>query len=272
MVTQKFGSFAEFQVVPQRNAKVVPSLRREWLPLDLSGTTASIALAEVLRPRAGERAVVTAAAGGTGQFAVQLLRHVYNCPVVGTCSSAEKAQFLCDVLGCAAAVNYREGNTAAVIRRHFPRGVNVAYESVGGELLEAVVQSMALHGRIVSIGNISVYAQGSVERVADAVVGHNDGDDDHHARDRMRAPHARKPLPLQLLSHSASLHTFFLPHFARHAGRHFEQLCALADAGKVRSIIDTTPFCGLEAVASAVEHLHSGRNVGKVIVSLPESN
>lgn len=258
VVTQSYGAFAEYQVVPWRHCKLIPSLRREYLPLDLSATTASIALKEVLRPRRGERAVVTAASGGTGQFAVQLLQHVYGCPVVGICSSAEKAKFLSDELGCDGVVCSSDGGAkkeetaaarvAAGLRQHYPRGVNIAYESVGGALLDAVLQHLALRGRILSIGSISTYVNGSVEAAA------NTGE--------------RKPLPLQLLSKSATLHTFFLPHFVKYAPQHFKEICDLYERGALQCYIDPTELKGLEMVCDGIDLMYQRKNRGKVIVEL----
>ncbi|GET86922.1 oxidoreductase-like protein [Leishmania tarentolae] len=248
VVTQSYGAFAEYQVVARRHAKPIPCMAKEYLPLDLSATTASIALEHVLKPQPGERAVVTAAAGGTGQFAVQLLQHVYGCSVVGTCSSSSKETFLTGTLKCDGVVNYKaEGdNTAAALLRCYPRGINIAYESVGGDLLEAVIQSLAPRGRIVSLGCVSTYQSGSIE-----------------------APRSsRKPLPLQLLAKSASLSTFFLPHFAKYGQLHFERLCALHEQGVVQSYIDPTMFKGLEGVYDAIDWMFGQKNCGKVMVEL----
>ncbi|KPA76491.1 putative oxidoreductase [Leptomonas pyrrhocoris] len=247
VATREYGAFAEHQAVARRHVKLIPSLAKEYLPLDLSATTASIALEHVLKPLKGERAVVTAAAGGTGQFAVQLLKHVYACSVVGTCSSEEKAAFLVDKLHCDGAVNYRKegGQVAAALRRHYPRGAQIAYESVGGDLLESVTASLALRGRIVSLGCVSTYQDGSTEAVA-----------------------RRTPLPLQLLAHSASLSTFFLPHFAKYEVAHFERLCALHDKGVIHSFVDPTVFKGLEGVYDAIDWMFARKNCGKVVVEL----
>jgi prostaglandin reductase 3 len=252
VVTREYGAFAEYQAVAQRHVKAIPHLAKEYLPLDLSATTASIALEQVLKPQRGERAIVTAAAGGTGQFAVQLLKHVYGCAVVGTCSSDDKAAFLTDKLHCDGAVNYNakgggDGSQEVVmaLRQCYPRGAHIAYESVGGDLLEAVIASLVLRGRIVSLGCISTYRDGSLEAAA-----------------------RHKPLPLQLLAKSASLSTFFLPHFAKYEAAHFEKLCALHDQGVIHSFIDPATFKGLEGVYDAIDWMFARKNCGKVVVEL----
>ncbi|CAD2219559.1 NADPH2:quinone reductase [Angomonas deanei] len=257
VVSQCYGSFAEYQVVPHRTIKKIPTCDKHYLPLDLSGTTASISIARVLQPAKGDRALVTAAAGGTGSMAVQLLRHQYGCKVIGVCSSEEKEQFLLNEVGCEGVVNYKKETMRGVpkaVWREFGRicgdekkkmGPQVVYESVGGELLDRTIDSLALHGKVLSIGSISSYTGGWKE----------DG--------------TGSPLPLQLLSKSASLHTFLLPHFTKHINTHFRELCALYEKGVIKSFVDEgQPFKGLGSVPDAVDYMYAGKNKGKVIVAL----
>lgn len=245
VITQSFGSFAEYQVVPRRHTFSAPSLRKEWLPLGLSGVTASIALQEVLKPVKGERAIVTAASGGTGQFACQLLKKVYHCTVVGMCSSSKKAHFLEKDIACDAAIQYSEGESSVEsLKAVYPNGAHVAYESVGGSTLDDIVQSLALRGRILSIGSISSYQNASMEKVC------------------------QKPLPLRLLAKSASIHSFFLPHYAKFIPRHLTRLYNLVETGVINSYVDPTVFHGIESVYDAVEFMYSRRNCGKIVVEL----
>lgn len=246
VITESFGSFAEYQVVPRRHAHKAPSMDARWLPLALSGVTASIAIEEVIRPQKGERALVTAAAGGTGQFAAQILQKVHGCPVVGVCSSASKVQFLEKTLGCHAAVmSGSPGEITAGVRSVFPQGVHIAYESVGGPTLDDVVDSLTLRGRILSIGSISCYQNGSLEEVRQ-----------------------QKPLALRLLAKSASLSTFFLPHYTKYVPRHLERLFKLVDNETILSMIDPTQFHGLESIYDAVDLMYSRKNCGKIVVEL----
>lgn len=247
VIAQSFGGFAQYQVVPSRSLKKAPSVDASWLPLDLSGTTASIALAEVVQPKKGEVAMVTAAAGGTGQFAVQLLKKHYGCTVVGTCSSEAKRDLL-RRLGCDVVINYKTEDPSEVLTKTFPTGVNCVYESVGGPMMDLALKHLALRGRICTIGSISGYQDLSSWKEPSG--------------------EGRVPIPSQLLMKSASLRGFFLPHFQKYADAHFAQLVALQQQGVISSNIDPRPFNGLESVADAVEYLHSGANVGKVVVTL----
>ncbi|CCW61877.1 unnamed protein product [Phytomonas sp. EM1] len=247
VATQSYGAFSEYQVVPSRHARKAPSLKVGYLPLSLSGATALIALRDVLKPQKGERAVVTAASGGTGQFAVQLLKNLYGCTVVGMCSSPRKAEFLTSSLKCDAVINYRaERGIADAVHRVYPLGANIAYESVGGDVLDAVVQAMAFRGRILSIGSTVNYT----------------GENESYA------PRKSNVLSLALLSHSATLHTFFLPHFAKHITRGFNELCGLYEQGVIKSFVDSTEFKGIEKVYDAIDHMYARKNIGKIVVEL----
>ncbi|KAF8287769.1 putative oxidoreductase [Trypanosoma cruzi] len=246
VVTQAYGAFAEYQVVPSRQAKKVPSKKKEWLPLDLSGTTASISLGEVVKPLSGEVAIVTAASGGTGQFAVQLLKNVYNCHVIGVTSSSYKANFL-KGLGCDHVIVEERETIDEGIKRIAPTGVNFAYESVGGETFQVIVQNISLRGRILSIGGISGYTDGSTW---------------------MRRASMYTPLQTALLSKSATLHTFFLPHYSKYAARHFATLCDYYKSGIIKSCVDPFEFKGLESVPDAIDYMYSRKNQGKIVVEL----
>lgn len=233
--------FRDYAVIPARRAVPVPEASPEALSLLVSGLTASIALAEVGRPQEGETVLVTAAAGGTGQYAVQLAKRA-GCRALGTCSTEEKADLLRQ-LGCDRPILYRDENVRQVLSEEAPDGLDVVYESVGGKLFDDAVRALAIKGRLVSIGFIGEYVDGPV-RVTDVRIYH------------------------RLVSRSASVRGFFLPHYASHFRSHMQELFGLVRRGALQVSIDPTPFRGLDHVADAVEHLHSGQSRGKVVVWL----
>ena len=100
-----------------------------------------------------------AAAGGTGQFAVQLAKLAGN-HVIGTCGSEDKVKFLKEI-GCDRVINYKKEDVGTVLKKEYPNGVDLVYECVGGKMLEAAVNSLAIHGKIVVIGMISGYVDQS---------------------------------------------------------------------------------------------------------------
>jgi NADPH-dependent curcumin reductase CurA len=104
-------------------------------------------------------ALFLAAAGGTGQFAVQIAKLAGNC-VIGTCGSEDKVKFLKEI-GCDRVINYKKEDVGTVLKKEFPQGVDLVYECVGGKMLEAALNSLAIHGKIVVIGMISGYVDQS---------------------------------------------------------------------------------------------------------------
>lgn len=106
----------------------------------------------------GETVLVTAAAGGTGQFAVQLAKLAGN-KVVATCGGADKAALLKD-LGVDRVIDYKKENVKEVLKKEYPKGVNIIYESVGGEMFDTCMNALAMFGRMVVIGMMSQYTEG----------------------------------------------------------------------------------------------------------------
>ena len=235
--------FRSHAVVAANRVVPVPKPSAEALSVLVSGLTASIALEQVGELKAGETVLVTAAAGGTGQYAVQLAKRA-GATVFGTCGSDEKAALLRD-LGCDRPITYRFENVRAVLQAEAPDGLDVVYEAVGGALFDTALRALAVRGRLISIGFVGEYVDGP-ERVTDVRVYH------------------------RLLAKSASVRGFFLPHYARHFREHMGRLLGLVASGELRVAVDPTTFRGLGAVADAVEHLHSGRSRGKVVVWLDE--
>ena len=237
------GGYREYNVVHASNAIQVPQPSPEALSIMVSGLTASIALEEVGNLGHDETVLVTAAAGGTGQYAVQLAKQAGN-HVVGTCGTEEKVSFLED-LGCDRPIHYREEAVADVLADEYPGGIDLVYESVGGELFDTCVEALGRHGRLLSIGYVSEYKDGP-ERVTD------------------------ERIYTTLIAKSASIRGFFLPHFAEHFRSHMNKLLRQHQSGSLDIAIDDTQFEGVEAVPDAVEYLQSGESIGKVVVRFPE--
>ncbi len=236
-----YGAFAEYLLVPETMLLPVARATPAAVALLASGLTASIALEVAGRPAAGETVLVTAAAGGTGQFAVQLAKAA-GCRVVATCGSPAKAALL-RALGADAVVDHAREDVAAALRAAAPAGVDVVYESVGGEMLELASRALAPKGRLVIIGMVSQYAAGWT-------------------------PQPRVGLPERLLKKGATMAGFFLPLHAGLFRRHLARLAAMEAAGTLKVGVDACRFVGVEAAADAVEHLLSGRSAGKVVLQV----
>uniref|UniRef100_G3TFN7 15-oxoprostaglandin 13-reductase n=2 Tax=Loxodonta africana TaxID=9785 RepID=G3TFN7_LOXAF len=246
------GSFAEYTVVSANVATPVPSVKPEYLALLVSGTTAYLSLEELGELSEGKKVLVTAAAGGTGQFAVQLSKRA-KCHVIGTCSSDEKSAFL-KSLGCDRPINYKTENVGAVLKREYPEGVDVVFESVGGALFDLAVNALATKGRLILIGFISGYQTPTG-----------------------LSPVKAGTLPAKLLRKSASIQGFFLNHYLSKYQAAIDHLLKMYERGELVCEVDLgalSPggkFTGLESVFRAVDHMYMGKNTGKIVVELPHA-
>ncbi|KAG5490574.1 hypothetical protein JKF63_00694 [Porcisia hertigi] len=246
VVMMQYGSFAEFLDVPAEVCVLVPELKPEYVVLPVSALTAVVALGEVCHVKEGDVALVTAAAGGTGQIAVQLLKHVYGCTVIGTCSTDEKTEFLKSI-GCDHVINYKTESLDSRLHELCPKGVDIVYECVGGQTFNDAVRNIAVHGRVVIIGLISSYKDGQTVPFS-----HPSG----------------APLPKVLLGKSASLNGFFLPQFQSVMPKYMESLLQYVKDGKVKLFVDKKMFHGLSSIADAVDHLYSCTSYGKIVVEI----
>ncbi len=123
----------------------------------VTGMTAYFGLLDVGRLAEGDTVVVSGAAGATGSVVGQLARINGAGRVVGIAGTEEKCTWLVDELGFDAAVNYRTQNVAAALREHCPRGIDLYFDNVGGEILDICLGQLAMKGRVVLCGAISTY-------------------------------------------------------------------------------------------------------------------
>ena len=126
--------------------------------LGMTGVTAYFGMMDIAKPQKGETLVVSAAAGATGSVAGQIGK-IHGCRVVGTAGTDDKCKWLTDELGFDAAVNYKHPDWKEKLAAATPKGVDIDYENVGGVVMEAVLDRMNLHGRVVLCGFISSYTK-----------------------------------------------------------------------------------------------------------------
>ena len=245
VATLEYGSFSEYGVQKASRCLRIPEASKEMVALLTSGFTASIAL-EVAGLKGRKTVLVTAAAGGTGQFAVQLAK-IAGKHVIATCGSREKAELLRS-LGADRIVQYKGPNKedlAQVLKREYRNGVDLVYDGVGGEMFDVAVSNLAVRGKVLVIGQIGggTYTSGWQQSMHAGV---NE----------------------KLLWKGASVEGFFLLHHAKRFQGALTQLAALTRSGQLKVAVDPVEFRSLEDVARAVAHLHSGRSRGKVVVDL----
>jgi NADPH-dependent curcumin reductase CurA len=140
-------------------SKVDPSLAP--LPtylgtLGMSGMTAYFALLDVGRPEAGNTVVVSGAAGAVGNVAGQIAR-IKGCRVIGIAGGDEKCRWLTDELGFDAAINYKHQDVTRTLRELAPEGIDVYFDNVGGDILDAALTRLARGARIIICGAVSQY-------------------------------------------------------------------------------------------------------------------
>jgi len=122
----------------------------------IAGLTAYFGLLDVGKPKAGETVVVSAAAGSVGSIVGQIAK-IKGCRVVGIAGGKDKCNWLTSELGFDAAVDYKDGAVFKALKAAAPNGIDVYFDNVGGEILEACLAQMNNRGRIACCGAISQY-------------------------------------------------------------------------------------------------------------------
>ena len=152
----------EHAVLPASEAVVVP--RREGLSptlylgaLGMPGRTAYVGLFRIASFQPGDTVFVSAAAGAVGSIVGQLAKLSGAGRVIGSAGSRDKIDYLLNDLGFDGAFNYHDGPAAELLAEAAPDGIDVYFDNVGGEQLEAAIGAMKLHGRIAVCGMISGY-------------------------------------------------------------------------------------------------------------------
>ena len=135
---------------------------QRWIGgLGMPGWTAYFGLLDVGQPKPGETVVVSAASGAVGSIVGQIAK-IKGCRAIGIAGGPEKCRTVTQELGFDACVDYKAGNLAADLKAAAPKGIDVYFENVGGEILDTVLMQMNLFGRIPVCGLISAYNATSI--------------------------------------------------------------------------------------------------------------
>ncbi|WP_196777383.1 NADP-dependent oxidoreductase [Candidatus Nitrosocosmicus hydrocola] len=128
--------------------------------LGITGLTAYVGLFKIGNLRENQETIfVSSAAGGVGSIVCQLAK-IKGCQVIGSCGSDEKARYLLEEIGIDHGINYKKlavGNISSELSRVCPNGIDIYFDNVGGEHLEAAIDNMNIFGRIVLCGTTSQY-------------------------------------------------------------------------------------------------------------------
>lgn len=205
-----------------------------------TGATAYFGMVGVGRPAAGETVVVSAAAGATGSVAGQIAK-IAGARVVGIAGGPRKCRAVVEEFGFDACIDYKRGQVAADLKEHCPRGVDVYFDNVGGEILDAVLGRLAHNARVVLCGVISSYLTGEHPGPANYV---------------------------NLLAKTARMQGFNALH---EWGRFDEAFAALRGWERDGLLVHREHVIdGLESCVTALNGLFTGVNIGKMLVNVSE--
>ena len=209
--------------------------------LGVTGLTAYFGMLDVAQPKEGETVVVSGAAGAVGSVAGQIGK-IIGCRVVGIAGGPEKCEWITDELGFDAWIDYKSQDVAARLRETCPDGIDVYFDNVGGEILDAVLGQINLHARIALCGAISQYDTAEL------------------------SPGPRNVL--NLIPQRGRMEGFILLDYRDRFVDAILQLGQWVQEGRIRYAEDIVD--GLENAPGAFRRLFTGENTGKLIVKVAE--
>ncbi|KAJ0031925.1 hypothetical protein Pint_13025 [Pistacia integerrima] len=205
------------------------------------GLTAYSGFFEICKPRKGEKVFVSGASGSVGNLVGQFAK-LFGCYVVGSVGNNKKVALLKEKLGFDDAFNYKEEpDLKATLRRYFPDGIDVYFDNVGGDMLEAAVANMNLFGRVAACGAISEYTNASKRA----------------SPNMLDVVYKRIKIQGFLVSDHINLYADFVSTIGDHLRN-----------GKIQPLEDISN--GVESIPSAFIGLFQGDNIGKKIVCVAE--
>jgi NADPH-dependent curcumin reductase CurA len=246
VVTGMLGwqDYALFQADgPGAPQKVIPGvpIPLAMSALGLTGLTAYFGLLDVGRPAAGETVVVSGAAGATGSVVGQIAR-IKGCRAIGIAGGQDKCEWLVKVARFDAAIDYKSENVAARLRELCPKGIDVYFDNVGGDLLDTALAQLAMRGRVVLCGAIATYCDTEL-----------------------------RPGPkhyLNLLIKRGRMEGFIILDYMKRAPEGVMQLFGWVQSGELVDRVDVKE--GLENAPATLRRLFSGENQGKQLLKIAD--
>jgi NADPH-dependent curcumin reductase len=242
---QEYASISEKELPGAGLVKIDTKLAapEKWLnALGMPGMTGYFGLLDVGQPKAGETVVVSGAAGAVGQTVGQVAR-IKGCRVVGIAGGPEKCEFAVKEMGFDACVDYKAPNFRDALKAACPKGVDVYFDNVGGEILDAVLARITRGARIIICGAISQYNNtGPIKGPANY---------------------------LSLLVNRARMEGIVVFDYAPRYPEAVHAIAGWISAGQFQSREDIVE--GLEQFPDALLKLFSGANFGKLVLRVAAS-
>ncbi|MEM9384809.1 MAG: NADP-dependent oxidoreductase [Pseudomonadota bacterium] len=240
------GTLGELGVFSPTQASDEQQIHQCLHALGTSGATAWYGLLDVARMQPGDKVFVSAAGGSVGSLVVQIAKLRGAAKVVGCASSAHRCEQIVAQYGADACIDYRHSpDLRGALAREFPDGIDVYFDNVGGEVLEAVLDTLAPGARIAACGMISQYndAKGQGAPIRNL---------------------------WNLLVREATMTGFLVSsYFGTDAcGRAFAQLAKWLQEGQLRAIVDERDL--FHDITRAYNLLFSGEKFGRLIVRVPD--
>ena len=205
--------------------------------LGMPGMTAYFGLLDIGRPQPGQTVVVSGAAGAVGSVVGQIAK-LKGCRAVGIAGGRDKCDYIVDELGFDAAIDYKSEDVKKALRQHCPQGIDVYFDNVGGDILDAALSQIARNARIVICGAISQY----------------------NSTSGIKGPSNY----LSLLVNRASMTGMIVFDYADRYPLAMREMAAWYADGKLKSREDIVE--GLETFPETLLRLFSGANFGKLVL------
>ena len=239
------GGWQEYFIIPGEEAAAIPLV--ESIPLTalisvlgFTGPTAYFGFLDIGQPKKGETVVVSAAAGAVGSIVCQIAK-IKGCRVVGIAGSDEKCNWLKNDLKVDEVINYKKDDILESLKEKCPEGIDIYFENVGGETLDAALTLMNNYGRIPVCGLISMY---------------NDWESP--------GPKMFRNILMKRLTVKGFLVSDYLDRYAES----LESLSEWMAEGKIQYKVDIVE--GIENAPSAVNKLFTGENNGKLVIKVSD--
>ncbi len=208
--------------------------------LGITGLTAYFGLLRIGEPKAGETLVVSGAAGAVGMIVGQIGK-LKGCRVVGIAGDKDKCAYVVDELGFDACINYKTENVSKALRQHCPNGIDIYFENVGGDILDAVLAQINKFARIPLCGAISQY----------------------NATEAIKGPTNY----LSLLVNSAKLQGFIVLDYAPEYMTAIHEMAVWLAEGKLKTR-EQIVTGGISQFLPALSMLFEGKNTGKLVLEV----